>query len=84
MDNFTKKKVKKPSKLVKDFKKGDFSLTKKEFDLKKSKKTVNEISKDGKKIKDKLEKLKNIQGQIIDKESPEKKRFIARKKPKEK
>lgn len=82
MDNFTKKRVKKPSEILKDAKKGEFSLIKKEFDLNKSKKTAKEISKDGKKIKEKLNKLKDLQRQITDKESLERKRFIARKKPK--
>ncbi len=81
MDNFTKKKLKKPSEIIDGIKSGDFSVTKRKFDLEKSKKTVKEISKDGNKIKEKVEDLKEVHQKITDKDSPEKKRFIKRKMP---
>lgn len=81
MDNFTKKKIKKPGEIIDDLKSGDFSITKRKFDLEKSKKTVEEISKDGKRIKEKVEDLKEVHQKLTDKDSPEKKRFIKRKMP---
>ena len=81
MDNFTKKKIKKPKELVEDIKSGDFSITKREFDLKKSKKTVKELSKDGKRIKGKIDQLKEVHEKLVEKDNPEKRRFIDRKMP---
>jgi gas vesicle protein len=81
MDNFTKKKIKKPKELVEDIKSGDFSVTKREFDLKKSKKTVKELSKDGKRIKGKIDQLKEVHEKLVEKDNPEKRRFIERKMP---
>jgi hypothetical protein len=81
MDNFTKKKIKKPRELVEDLKSGDFSITKREFDLKKSKRTVKELSNDGKRIKEKIDRLKEVHEQLTEKDNADKKRFIERKMP---
>lgn len=81
MDNFTKRNFKKPKEIIKDVKDGDFSLTKRKLDIEKSKKTFKKFSKDGKKIKNKLDKLKEVQSKLIDKSNPAKRKFIERKKP---
>ncbi|MGM0396167.1 MAG: hypothetical protein ACQEP4_03840 [Bacillota bacterium] len=81
MDKFTKKRIKKPGELVEGIKSGDFSLIKRELSVKKSKKTAKMLSKDGKKIKEKLDQLKQIHHRLTDKDSQEKKNFIKRKMP---
>ena len=81
MDNFTKKKIKKPKELVEDIKSGDFSLTKREFDLKKTKRTVKDLSNDGKRIKGKIDQLKEVHEKLVEKDNPEKRQFIDRKMP---
>ncbi|MCR3956961.1 MAG: hypothetical protein NUK57_11750 [Gudongella sp.] len=81
MDNFTKKKIKNPKELVEDIKSGDFSITKREFDLKKTKRTVKDLSKDGKRIKGKIDQLKEVHEQLAEKDNPEKRLFIERKMP---
>ena len=81
MDNFTKRHFKKPKELLKDIKNEDFALTKRELDSNKSKKTFKKLSKDGKKIKNKIDQLKQVQSQLFNKENPDKEKFIERKKP---
>lgn len=81
MDNFTKRNLKKPKEIIKDVKKGDFSLIERKLDIGKSKKTFKKLSKDRKKIKNKIDKLKEIQSRLADKNNPAKQRFIQRKKP---
>ncbi|MDY0235649.1 MAG: hypothetical protein RBR71_06445 [Gudongella sp.] len=81
MDNFTKHQLKKPKEIIQDVKEGDFSLTKRKISIKKSKKTINKLSKDGKNIKKKVDKLKEIQSKLTDKDNPAKKEFIKKKKP---
>lgn len=81
MDNFTKRNLKKPKEIIKDVLDGDFSLTKRKFDIKKSKKTFKNLSKDGKKIKNKIDELKEVQSKLMDKDNPAKQKFIERKKP---
>lgn len=81
MDNFTKRRLKKPSEIAKDLKDGNFSLTKRQFDMDKSKKTFKKLSKDGEKIKTKVTKLKKIQFNLFNKDSLERQNFIDRKKP---
>ncbi len=81
MDNFTKRRLKKPREIVKDLKDGNFSLTKRQFDMDKSKKTFKKLSKDGEKIKTKVTKLKKIQFNLFNKDSLERQNFIDRKKP---
>lgn len=81
MDNFTKRNFKKPKEILKDVKEGDFSLTKRKLDINKSKKTFKKLSKDGKKIKNKIDKLKEIQFNLFNKDNLEKQKFIDRKKP---
>lgn len=81
MDNFTKKKLKKPKEIISDAKEGKFSLIKREFNLKKSKKTINEISQDGKELKVKLDELKEAHEKLVDRNSEEKKEFIQSRKP---
>ncbi len=81
MDNFTKKKIKKPKELVEDIKSGDFSITKRQFDLKKSKRTVKDLSEDGKRIKERIDRLKEVHERLTEKDNPEKRRFIERKMP---
>ena len=83
MDNFTKRNFKKPKEIIKGLKDGDFSLTKRKLDIKKSKKTFKKLSKDGKKIKNKIDELKEVQSKLMDKDNLSKKDFIERKKPKE-
>jgi vacuolar-type H+-ATPase subunit I/STV1 len=81
MDNFTKGHFKKPKDIIKDVKDGDFSLTLRKLDIEKSKKTFEKLSKDGQKIKNKLDKLKEVQSKLIDKDNTSRKEFIQRKKP---
>lgn len=81
MDNFTRKKIKKPKEFVEGIRSGDFSITKREFDLKKSRETVNDLSQDGKRIKEKIDQLKKVHEQLTDKDNPDKKRFIERNMP---
>ncbi len=82
MDNFTKKKLKKPKEIISDAKEGKFSLIKREFNLKKSKKTIKNMSEDGKELKSKIDELKEAHEKLIDRNSEEKKDFIKSKKPK--
>lgn len=81
MDNFTRRKLKKPGDLVEDIKSGDFSITKREFDLKRTKRTVKELSKDGKRIKERIDRLKEVHEQLLEKDNPDKRQFIDRKMP---
>lgn len=65
MDNFTKKKLRKPKEIIKNASKGKFSLVKREFSMKKSKKTVKFLSKNIKKINTKVDELKVIHNKLF-------------------
>lgn len=60
MDNFTKRRLKKPREIVKDLKDGNFSLTKRQFDMDKSKKTFKNSQKMGRKLRLRLLSLKKF------------------------
>ena len=82
MDNFTKKRFKKPKEIINDAKEGKFSLRKRDFDLEKSRKTIQEISEDGKEIKNKVDELKKVHERLINRDSEEKQQFIKSKRSK--
>lgn len=82
MDNFTKKRFKKPMEFIEGIPKGDFSLRKREFDLNKSRKTIKELSEDGKLLKSKVEELKEAHERLLHPDPEEKKDFIDRQKGK--
>lgn len=81
MDNFTKKRIKRPSEMLKDFKSGEFSPIKREFDMEKTKKTAQELSQDGKRIKEKIDQLKEVHHRLADKDSSEKQDYIRKRMP---
>lgn len=82
MDNFTKKRFKKPKELLEGIAKGDLSLRKREFDLNKSKKTIKELSEDGKLLKSKVEELKEAHENLIHPDPEAKREFIDKEKGK--
>lgn len=82
MDNFTKKRFKKPKEFIEGITNGDLSLRKREFDLNKSLKTVRELSEDGKLLKSKVEELKEAHERLLHPDPEEKREFIDRQKGK--
>lgn len=78
MDNFTKKRFKKPKEFIEGISKGDLSLRKREFDLIKSRRTIKELSEDGKLLKSKVEELKEAHERLLHPEPEEKREFIDR------
>jgi hypothetical protein len=84
MDNFTRKKFKKPGEIFDDMSKGDMSLRKREFDLSKTKKTIKKISYDGKLLKSKVEELKEAHYKLLHPDQEEKRDFIDKGKQKSK
>lgn len=80
MDNFTKKRLKKPKEFIEGITKGDLSLRKREFDLNKSRKTIKELSEDGKLLKSKVEELKEAHERLLHPDPEEKREFIDRRK----
>lgn len=76
MDNFTRKKIKKPKEFFQGILKGDLSIRKREFDFKKTKKTVKELSKDGKLLKSKVDELKTAHERLLHPDPEEKREYI--------
>lgn len=82
MDNFTKKRFKKPKEFIEGISKGDLSFRKREFDLSKSMKTIKEVSEDGRLLKSKVEELKEAHERLLHPDPEEKRDFIDRQKGK--
>lgn len=67
MDNFTIKKLKKPKTIIKGISKGDFSLTKREFNMGRTKATIKLATDTVSKINEKVEELKGVHNRLFDK-----------------
>jgi len=67
MDNFTKKKLKKPEEIAKGVAKGDFTITKREFDLEKSKKTFKYVADTASTLRGKTGELKTAHNKVFHK-----------------
>jgi len=65
MGTFTKTKIKKPKKIIKDILKGDLSLTKREFSLERTRETIHVASKGYKKIMVKVDELKVVHNRLF-------------------
>lgn len=71
MDNFTKKKLKKPKEILKSIKNGDFSITKREFSMDRTKKTITLVSNAATEVKEKVDELKIVHNRLFSKSQDE-------------
>ena len=71
MDNFTKKKLKKPKEILKSIKNGDFSVTKREFSMDRTKKTITLVSSAAVEVKEKVDELKIVHNRLFNKSQDE-------------
>lgn len=71
MDNFTKKKLKKPKEILKSIKNGDFSITKREFSMDRTKKTITLVSSAAVEVKEKVDELKIVHNRLFNKSQDE-------------
>lgn len=84
MDNFSRKRFKRPREFLSGISEGDFSLRKREFDAKKTRRTINRLSKDGKLLKTKAEELKLAHRRLLHPDPEEKRAFIEQKRRRKK
>ena len=67
MGSFTKKRLKNSKELIKDVKKGDLSLTKKEFSIEETVATVKLVTETAVELKGKVDELKQVHNELFDK-----------------
>lgn len=67
MGSFTKKRLKTSKELIKDMKRGDLSLTKKEFSIEETVGTVKLITETAVELKGKIDELKQVHNELFDK-----------------
>lgn len=67
MGSFTKKRLKTSKELIKDVKKGDLSLTKKEFSIEETVATVKLVTETAVELKGKVDELKQVHNELFHK-----------------
>lgn len=65
MGSFTKKRLKTSKELIKDVKKGDLSLTKKEFSIEETVSTVRLVTETAVELKGKVDELKQVHNELF-------------------
>lgn len=69
MGSFTKKRLKTSKELIKDVRKGDLSLTKKEFSIEETVATVKLVTETAVELKGKVDELKQVHNELFDRKN---------------